>query len=105
MGNDGADHPTQTDRRVLEFVADRLVEVYGENPDTDYIQATRRIAKEMDGQDLLTAFLADLSKTQHDILEAVTKVHVLVMIDTAIANGIEIPEEQMEKLRTMVEAF
>lgn len=33
-----------TDSKFLTWVADRLVHVYGENPDVDFVQKLRRMA-------------------------------------------------------------
>lgn len=34
----------ETDSEFLSWLADRLVHVYGENPNVDFVHATRRIA-------------------------------------------------------------
>jgi len=93
------------DTEILEFVADRLVEVHGEDPNTDYIKGLRRIAAKTQAYARVSPRDQYLVTKLDEIMDAVTRIHVLVMIDTAIANGMEIPEEQMKRLRAIVDSF
>lgn len=63
------------------------------------------MAKERVAPVEVEARLEHIEQRLDDIMEALTRVHVLVMVDTAIANNVEIPPEQIDKLRSMLDQW
>jgi len=94
------------DTEILESIADRLVEVHGEDPNTDYIINLRRIAAKYGTlQDRPQRPKDRIEQKLDEIMDAVTRVHVITMIDAAVSNGITIPEEKLQQLREIVDSF